>query len=94
MTDTHIFSDIKNLDLKETFECGQCFRWNAEEDGSYTGIALGFPANMKLEGDTLTVDGYGTSEFWEEYLDLKADYSHMQQILCEGEGEKIGRAHV
>ena len=92
MTDTHIFSDIKNLDLKETFECGQCFRWNAEEDGSYTGIALGFPANMKLEGDTLTVEGYGTREFWEEYLDLKADYSHMQQILCEGEGEILPNA--
>ena len=23
-----IFENIKDLDLEQTFECGQCFRWN------------------------------------------------------------------
>ena len=58
MINTHIFYDIKDLDLEQTFECGQCFRWNREEDGSYTGIALGYPANMKLEGDDRRRDGW------------------------------------
>ena len=30
-----------DFDLRKIFECGQCFRWNAEPDGSYTGVALG-----------------------------------------------------
>ena len=33
--------EIKNIDsfkLKDIFECGQCFRWNIEENGSYTGV--------------------------------------------------------
>ena len=35
------FYEIKKIDsfkLKHIFECGQCFRWNKEEDGSYTGV--------------------------------------------------------
>ena len=92
MINTHIFYDIKDLDLEQTFECGQCFRWNREEDGSYTGIALGYPANMKLEGDTLTVTGCGSREFWEEYLDLGCDYEKMQKLLTEGECEILPEA--
>ena len=26
------------LDIVKTFECGQCFRWNADENGVYTGV--------------------------------------------------------
>ena len=92
MIEKHIFNGIKNLDLKETFECGQCFRWNMEEDGSYTGIAMNNPANIRLEGDVLTVEGFGSREFWEEYLDLKADYEKLQQVLCEGECEILPQA--
>lgn len=29
---------VSDLNLKDTFECGQCFRWNANDDGSYTGV--------------------------------------------------------
>ena len=92
MVKTWTFSNIKNLDLQQTFECGQCFRWNMEEDGSFTGIALGYPANMKLEGETLTVEGYGSREFWEEYLDLETDYACLQEKLIRGENEVLPRA--
>lgn len=85
MTNTHIFYDIKDLDLEQTFECGQCFRWNREEDGSYTGIALAYPANMKLMDGTLVIEGYGSREFWEDYMDLGSDYGEMQRVICEGE---------
>ena len=35
--------------LKHIFECGQCFRWNENEDGSYTGIAGGRVATVRIE---------------------------------------------
>ncbi len=92
MTNTHIFYDIDDLDLEQTFECGQCFRWNREEDGSYTGIALGYPANMKLDGGTLVIEGSGDREFWEEYMDLKSDYGEMQRAICSGECEILPEA--
>ena len=85
MTNTHIFYNVKDLDLMQTFECGQCFRWNMEDDGSYTGIALEYPANMKLVEGMLVIEGYGNREFWEEYMDLGSDYEEMQKAICKGE---------
>ena len=85
MTNTHIFYNVKDLDLMQTFECGQCFRWNMEDDGSYTGIALEYPANMKLVEGMLVIEGYGNREFWEEYMDLDSDYEEMQKAICKGE---------
>ena len=32
------------LDIEKTFECGQCFRWNADEKGVYRGVAMGAAA--------------------------------------------------
>ena len=92
MRNTHIFYNIKDLDLMQTFECGQCFRWNREDDGSYTGIALGYPANMKLVEGMLVIEGYGDREFWEDYMDLESDYEDMQKAICEGECEILPEA--
>ena len=33
-----ILKDIKSFELADIFDCGQCFRWNKQPDGSYTGI--------------------------------------------------------
>mgnify|MGYP004687111537 CR=1 FL=1 len=47
---------IKNIDSfepKDIFECGQCFRWNKQEDGSYTGIFKNNVMNVKKDKDTI-----------------------------------------
>ena len=41
--------EIKDFDLEQIFECGQCFRWNREADGSYTSVAFGKIVNMRME---------------------------------------------
>ena len=30
--------NVKDFNINHIFDCGQCFRWNKEEDGSYTGV--------------------------------------------------------
>lgn len=40
-----------DFNLDHIFDCGQCFRWEKEEDGSYTGIAFGRPVNMSVGYD-------------------------------------------
>ncbi len=45
----HIETGIKDFDLDHIFDCGQCFRWEREADGSYTGVAMGSAVNMRLE---------------------------------------------
>ena len=38
--DDLILCDVSSFDLFHTFDCGQCFRWNYEEDG-FSGVAFG-----------------------------------------------------
>ena len=47
---------IKNQDsfeLEDIFECGQCFRWNKEEDSSYTGVIKNGVINVKKLGNEI-----------------------------------------
>ena len=34
----YVLDNCKSFEPKHIFECGQCFRWDKEIDGSYTGI--------------------------------------------------------
>ena len=49
----------KDFNLDHIFDCGQCFRWEKEEDGSYTGVASGKVARMAYEDGVLTIEGPG-----------------------------------
>lgn len=40
--------EVKDFNLRDIFDCGQCFRWNREEDGSYTGVAFGRAVNITM----------------------------------------------
>ena len=48
--------NVKDFELDHIFDCGQSFRWNKEEDGSYTGIAFGHVANMSLNENVLRIE--------------------------------------
>ena len=40
---------VKDFDLKQIFECGQCFRWDEAGGGSFIGTAGGRVAVMHTE---------------------------------------------
>ena len=50
-----IIKDIYDFDAVHTFDCGQCFRWEREQDGSYTGIAHGRVVNISNTRDSVTI---------------------------------------
>lgn len=65
------------FDLAQTLECGQCFRWNLQPDGSYTGVA---------GGKKLNISGENLSEvlkdpFWRHYFDFDLDYEAIRRGL-------------
>jgi len=85
---------VKDFHLDHIFDCGQCFRWNRAADGSWTGIAGGRVARMRMEQESiLTIEGIplpGESEesfaaFWYEYLDLGRDYGKIKRSLGRGD---------
>ena len=84
---------IKDFDLTHTFECGQCFRWEKQEDGSYTGVAMGRVVNMRFDGADLTVTPCGADDFdeiWAPYLDLSRDYGEIKRSLIKTDGVTNG----
>ena len=79
--------------ISQIFDCGQCFRWEREADGSYTGTAMGRIVNMRFEPEgRLTVDNCTEEEFmqiWTPHLDLERDYAKIKRGL---KGEQIQKA--
>ena len=77
------------IDLKQTFECGQCFRWNENEDGSYIGVAMGKVWKI----DALLKDINTSSELW-NYLDMDTDYESIQKELINNDKTGIMKKAV
>ena len=81
--------EIENVDsfeLKDTFDCGQCFRWNEQEDGSYTGVFKGNVLNVKKEGNKVTFKGICNGDIKEvvgDYFDLNRDYEKIKETLSK-----------
>lgn len=79
-----ILSDFVDFDLKQTFTCGQCFRWDALPDGSYCGIAFGKVLKISAEGTRFVLHGVSKkdyTDFWEQYFDIRRDYSAIKKSL-------------
>ena len=99
---------IKNQDsfkLKDIFECGQCFRWEKEEDGSYIGIIKQGVLRVSQKNQDITFEGNLDGDFKRiiyDYFDLNTDYSkykeklskvdkYMKESISYGEGIRILR---
>lgn len=79
-----IIEGIYDFDPKHIFECGQCFRWKAEEDKSYTGVAKGKVINVSREGNTVYLKNTNLEDFnkiWKSYFDLDRDYKKIKNEL-------------
>jgi len=48
---------ISDFDLYGIFECGQCFRWNTDESGVYTGVAFGRALRLRREQHSIFISG-------------------------------------
>ena len=77
-------SDI--FELADVFECGQCFRWNKEENGSYTGVFHKNVINVEKNGDVITFKGVcegNIEKVCTQYFDLERDYSKIRNELSK-----------
>ncbi len=75
-----------SFELKDIFDCGQCFRWNKQEDGSYTGIFKNNVLNVKKENEQITFQGICENDIKEEvenYFDLNRNYEEIKEKLAK-----------
>ncbi len=85
-----VLEKIDSFDLKHIFDCGQCFRWSNEPDGSYTGIVYQYVINIKnIEENKIEVKFYSNEkikqndmmDFCSKYFDLDRDYKKIKNVL-------------
>lgn len=75
-----------SFELADIFDCGQCFRWNIEDDGSYTVVFKKIVLNVKKIDDEVFFNGvnYGNTNSIEEinhYFDLNRNYDELKSKL-------------
>jgi len=83
---TYQIPKMNTFCLQHIFECGQCFRWNKEKDGSYTGVFQNNVLNIKEEKNKITFQGICKQDIEKvviEYFDLQRDYEEIQKITKE-----------
>jgi len=86
--DSVVVSNVRDFNLKHILECGQCFRWKREDDGSYVGVAGKRAAKVSFNGDKLTIINANSDDFinfWYNYFDLGTDYSDIKKKLAKDE---------
>ena len=84
MEQQYILRDAKSFEPVHIFECGQCFRWNKEEDGSYTGVIKNSVVNVKKIGNNVEFTGVcdeNIKKICEEYFNLQTNYEAIKEKL-------------
>ena len=80
----YIIENQESFELKDIFECGQCFRWNENEDGTYTGVINKGVLNVEKQGKkvifTSVLDG-DIEEIVRFYFDLDRNYEEIKAQL-------------
>lgn len=74
------------FELADIFECGQCFRWNKEENGSYTGVFHKNVLNVEKVGNEIIFKGIcegNIEKICTDYFDLSRDYSKIKEELSK-----------
>lgn len=88
-----VVSGVADLDLAQTLDCGQSFRWQQLDDGSFKGVAFGKCVTVRLDGTDLYIENANKNDFeniWYDYFDFSLNYgkirdeiSKIHPVLCE-----------
>lgn len=78
---------LKNIDcfeLDHIFDCGQCFRWNRQEDGSYIGVISSGVLRVSKSKSSVCFEGVldgDINSIVYDYFDLGTDYNCFKRDL-------------
>ena len=81
-----LLENYSSFNLRDIFECGQCFRWNKEEDGSYTGVFANNVINVSKTTKGIYFKGVCEKDIVNtviDYFDLDRDYNEIKRTLAK-----------
>ena len=88
ISDTQVvIESASDFDLSETFNCGQCFRWNKLSKNEFIGVAFERVVKILEEKNKITLIGASISDdfgsIWHDYFDLGTDYGSIKSSLAK-----------
>lgn len=98
-----VVKNVKSFNLEHIFECGQCFRWNKNDDGDYMGVVKENVIYIKMVDNDVYVKSYGNDDLeslFNDYFDMNRDYEkikiklrkideHMDKSIAYGDGIRL-----
>jgi N-glycosylase/DNA lyase len=82
----YILENVKEFEPKHIFECGQCFRWNKQEDGSYIGVIKDGVLKIIKDKNNIIIKGLcngNIKDVCEEYFDLNTNYKDIKEYFSK-----------
>ncbi len=83
----YILENQNSFNLVHIFECGQCFRWNKQEDKSYVGVIKDAVIRVKEEKNKIIFTGKTNNKDFKtlirNYFDLDTDYLEYKDKLTK-----------
>lgn len=83
----YIIENQESFELEDIFECGQCFRWNKQKDGSYTGVIKNAVINVQKIENRVVFCGKCIDNNFEsiirDYFDLDTNYNKLKEQLAK-----------
>ncbi|SHJ71712.1 N-glycosylase/DNA lyase [Clostridium cavendishii DSM 21758] len=86
--DKVIIKNATSFNIKQTFECGQCFRWEKQDNGNYIGVAYGKVLELEQKDNDVIIHNTNKEDFeniWFKYFDLARDYNEIKEELSKDE---------
>jgi len=80
--------ELGDFSLADTLNCGQCFRWDEDAEGIFSGFAGEFGCRIRQEKESVYFYGVSREEFdgfWAGYFDFERDYGALRDSFCEDE---------
>ena len=80
----YILKNQESFELKDIFECGQCFRWNENKNKSYTGVINKGVLNVEKKGTKIIFTGKldgDIEQIVRYYFDLDRNYNEIKSQL-------------
>lgn len=82
----YILENLESFELEHIFECGQCFRWNKQVNGSYIGVFKNNVLKVEKKQNRIIFTGIcdgNIKEICEDYFSLNEDYKKIKKNLAK-----------
>lgn len=81
-----VVHNVTALNLAETLDCGQSFRWVENQDKTFTGVAYNKAITVAVDGTDFIIKNSTKEDFeniWKDYFDLQLNYDKIRKEVSE-----------